>query len=273
MKLNLHKKFSEKIPLVATVFESLEIKYYLLGAQVRDIRLGDVGKISSRITNDIDFAIMLTEVNEYEKVAQKLYSLGFGKLGDTKFCIGEKENKVEIDIIPFSNLQNIDVRKYIQETFEYSIVGYQEVAQFSEVEIIEGKEINVASVAGIFILKLVSWTEKSERLKDLEDLYEILLCCGEIFSDEFYDKYAVNLHNEFQDDYQFEFGVFMLGTHIAPILQQSETLSAHIHAIIQKEMQDKAGKMTTYWINRNFLQEVKQSRRLFQLLLQGINYV
>jgi predicted nucleotidyltransferase len=82
----------------------------------------------------------------------------------------------EIDIFPFGNVAKDDGNIYWppDETIAMSVWGFPEMADSTiSVEIDDEFTINIASLPGLFILKLAAW--KDRHLKSTKDAYDMAL--------------------------------------------------------------------------------------------------
>ncbi len=96
--------FSEVFNIIDTVMKQLSVPYYLIGANAIALELLKEGIKPNRGTKDIDFAIMLSSMKEYENIRKALEAKGFRKAKEPWTYFYEKENVV-IDLLPFGQIQ------------------------------------------------------------------------------------------------------------------------------------------------------------------------
>ena len=94
--------FKESFDCIDEVMVELKIPYYLIGVSAIALELLKNGIKPSRGTKDIDFAIMISSIKEYENVSAALEIKGFNKVAPD-FRTGTPKLKVE-DIFYFKML-------------------------------------------------------------------------------------------------------------------------------------------------------------------------
>ena len=72
--------FKEVFDIIDDVLVKLNIPYYLIGASAVALELLKGGIKPSRGTKDIDFAIMIASIQEFEAVIEELLKYGFNKV-------------------------------------------------------------------------------------------------------------------------------------------------------------------------------------------------
>ncbi|WP_025663174.1 hypothetical protein [Aquimarina megaterium] len=72
--------FKEVFDCIDDVLVKLNIPYYLIGASAVALELLKGGIKPSRGTKDIDFAIMISSIKEFEAVVEELLKHGFNKV-------------------------------------------------------------------------------------------------------------------------------------------------------------------------------------------------
>lgn len=74
--------FKEVFDIIDRVLTQLDIPYYLVGANATHLQLLKEGTYQMRGTKDIDFAIMISSIEQYEIVVSELKEKGFETLRD-----------------------------------------------------------------------------------------------------------------------------------------------------------------------------------------------
>lgn len=180
--LNISDKISPTISkiliLIDEVAKKNNVDFFVAGATARDIILNTVYGIKvHRATNDIDFAIRINSWEQFNSISEDLVRKGFEK---TNIIHRFNFNNFPVDFVPFGAIANDEttITWPDKNEKEMSVLGFSEVYENIElVKINENPEtiIKFASVEGLTILKLVSWTENPSRnQKDADDLLLIM---------------------------------------------------------------------------------------------------
>ena len=233
-------------PLLKSLLEKLTkyfikvgIRFYIIGATARDIVMQIHNEKSGRATYDLDIAIAISDWNEYKKVEDGILNIeGFKKDIDQKQRFIYL-NDFQLDIIPFGNVMKEDDKIFWppEEDIAMSILGFSEVNKHTfPVKIDDEIEIQVASLAGVFILKTIAWTERHlQGNKDADDMAFIIANYLTI-----YEKRAIEEHYDFIyaiDDFDtFTAGSKLLGLDIASLLSDNNSALEKITNIIKSEL-------------------------------------
>lgn len=153
------------------VARSLNIDYFLAGAQARDLILGHVfNKRTGQATYDLDLGICLEDWAKFDKLKSILISMGCFTEGKAPqkmhFKRPQDQYSTPLDLIPFGGVENLD--STIEWPPEMNVV--MNVSGFSEVlrsaillKIAEDFSIRVASLAGMAALKLIAWQDRGQE--------------------------------------------------------------------------------------------------------------
>lgn len=174
---------------------ALKLDMLLVGATVRDIILGHWHEINiSRATMDVDIAVLVGEWSAYHDFMQLL-------IASSSFTADAKTNhrlifqgSLLVDIIPFGGIETED-RNIIwpDDTGTMSVGGFKDVYKHAlSAHICQGKEIRLASLPGMAILKITAWDDRHNEFptKDAEDLALILYNYANAGNvDRLYDDY------------------------------------------------------------------------------------
>jgi predicted nucleotidyltransferase len=278
MKNTLKKTYKElSNPFIAEVYALIDgvckknnISCYLIGAQARDINLLESGIRPMRGTMDIDFAVMLPDMNTYENVFKELLDVGFRKTNMPYRIIYDKTDTV-IDILPFGEIEEVGTVKFIERQVMLSVIGFKEVNEIAQEIQVGDLVIRVTPMEGIFILKLVSWNEKPiDRSKDLEDLQFILKNYFELNSEIIYDHHTDFFEEISEQNFQILAGARVLGRDMAKALNLSQQLKLKIENILKHRLQNKLGDMNHY--QNEFRDEIESMNKIIiEQILKGIN--
>lgn len=173
-------------PLLKPILEELHsyfsgtgIKFYVIGATARDIIMEIHEQPSSkRATYDLDIAIAISSWDEFARVEAGIIALpNFDKDPKQKQRFIYQE-KFELDIVPYGEIMK-DKEKIFwppDESFAMTVLGFSEVEKETvKIEIDNNLTIDVVSLAGIFILKILAWKDRNYKgNKDADDIAFII---------------------------------------------------------------------------------------------------
>ena len=158
-------------------FSKIGSDFFVIGATARDIILRVLANTSARRkTKDLDIAIAVTGWDKYNEICQALIADGLGKSTQQaqRFYFGE----YEVDIVPYGAVAKEDDNIYWppEETIAMSVKGLDEVlSEVITVSIDNELEIKIASLHGLFLLKLNAWLDRNIGTnKDAEDMWYIV---------------------------------------------------------------------------------------------------
>lgn len=158
-------------------FSRIGSDFFVIGATARDIILRILVNTSARRkTKDLDIAIAVTGWDKYNEICQELIADGLEKSihQAQRFYFGD----YEVDIVPYGAVAKIDDNIYWppEETIAMSVKGFDEVlSEAITVSIDNEFEIKIASLHGLFLLKLNAWLDRNIGTnKDAEDMWYIV---------------------------------------------------------------------------------------------------
>ncbi len=158
-------------------FSRIGSDFFVIGATARDIILRVLVNTSARRkTKDLDIAIAVTGWNKYNEICQALIADGLEKSihQAQRFYFGD----YEVDIVPYGAVAKTDDNIYWppEETIAMSVKGFDEVlSEAITVSIDKEFEIKIASLHGLFLLKLNAWLDRNIGTnKDAEDMWYIV---------------------------------------------------------------------------------------------------
>ncbi len=235
----------ELFEIIKNTADTQDIKFFVIGASARDMILEYGYKIKTkRATMDIDLGVQVADWGQYEKLKQ-------GLIDTTNFEQDRQEQRLKfknillVDIIPFGEIAEPE-HKYTwlsEDGNEMSTLGFSE--SFEDAILVRLRnspvlEIKLTSLAGLAILKIISWHDNPARGRDAKDLSLIIhnyLYAGNeerIFDEEndIFDKIKKD-----QGDYHKNAGARLLGRDIAKIaLPESKK---KIIEILKEETKDE----------------------------------
>lgn len=229
----------ELLKKLTDYFQSIGSEFYVIGATARDIILSGVhNQTSSRRTADLDIAIAIKDWSKFEQISKELCDIeGFHKSSKQKQLFWYKRD-FKLDIVPFGEVAKADNNIYWppEEEFAMSVSGFTEVANHTlDVTIDNEFTIKVASLPGIFILKLSAFNDRKNKTnKDADDLAFIIENYLEINQErvatDHYDIYEVENFNTFTA------GATLLGRDIKSILGENEDTINNFIKILEDEL-------------------------------------
>jgi predicted nucleotidyltransferase len=255
-------------------FDSIQTKFYIIGATARDMIMDAHGEKSGRSTRDLDIAIAIPDWDKYQKI----------ELGLTKMDAFVKDPKQKqrfifkgfylLDIVPFGDIMKMDDKIFWppEEETAMSVLGFSEVDKATQKVIVdENLTLNIASLAGIFLLKIVAWNDRhTSSNKDADDLGFILRNYFNINENR-----IVQHHFDLYDDDNFSTvtaGASLIGRDIAEILKDTATTKQKIKSILNIELQKQDESKLINQIletNKNFKYE--ETLKCLQNIINSLN--
>ncbi len=262
--------FKEVFNLADEACRDLNTPLYLIGAQARHFHLAEKGIKPSRGTMDIDFALMLPDMNIYEKLLDSLLNKGFRKAAEPYRIIHDATNTV-VDLLPFGEVEEKGTVKFTDRKTELSVVGLKEVLnEPSRMKLDEETTVQVTPLEGIIILKLISFDEKPERTKDLDDIHDILIHYFEMNDNRFYEILPDCMDEFSETHFTLEAGAWLAGYDIGRLLTAYDSLKKYIVNILENEVNQEAGKISRYFYNKAYFEDIETIKYIFNLILKGI---
>lgn len=145
----------ETFECIDDVMRELEIPYYLIGASAIDLQLSKKGIRPKRATKDIDFAVMVSNLREFERMRDALVAKGFRKV-NAPWTFSSEEFNVTIDMLPFGDIEDNQNVNFNERFMDLHVLGFREVMDEAEPVYIEDKIANIPPLPGMVILKLIS---------------------------------------------------------------------------------------------------------------------
>ena len=240
--------FKEVFDAIDEVMIKLNVPYYLIGASAVALELLKEGIKPNRGTKDIDFAIMIASIKEYEAIVEELANYGFNKVEAPWTLYNEKFNVV-IDLLPFGEIEENFTINFDKRHTDLHMLGFKEVLQNPETVQIEDKSVKIPSLAGMVILKLIAWSDRPEERDN--DLYDILRIIEHYFDLNFDE--IVEHHNDTfpeEDDLdQLKIAARVLGRNASTFLNVSEVINNRILKTINENVIDaKDSPIAKQWV-------------------------
>lgn len=262
--------FKKVFNLVDDSCQKLNAPLYLIGAQARHFHLAEQGIKPGRGTGDIDFAIMLPDMDIYEELLQSLLKNGFRKVTEPYRIIHDATNTV-VDLLPFGEVEQKRTVRFTDRKTELSVVGLKEVLnEPSQMKLDEETTVQVTPLEGIIILKLISFDEKPERTKDLDDIHDVLIHYFEMNDNRVYEILPDCMDEFSETHFTLEAGAWLAGYDIGKLLAAYDSLKKYIVSILENEVNQEAGKISRYFYNKAYFEDIETIKYIFNLILKGI---
>ncbi|WP_316846392.1 nucleotidyl transferase AbiEii/AbiGii toxin family protein [Pedobacter psychrodurus] len=259
---------------IIPVFENLDIRFFIIGATARDIIMELNGQKSARRTQDIDIAIAVNKWEEFAAVEKAITGLdNFTK--DAK----QKQrflylNEFQVDIVPFGGIANEKHKIFWppDQSFAMTVLGFDEAQQHVHKVEIDGElTIEIVSLTGIFILKLVAWRDRHHKNnKDADDMGFILQNYLNI-----HDERAANEHYDqvygLEDFTVTKAGAALVGIDVNLMVSANQESKNALKEIIEKEVaREENSILFNQIIETNHIkyEEVFES---FQIILEKLS--
>ncbi len=203
-------------------FKQAGISFFVIGATARDIVMELHNEKSGRLTHDLDIAITVNDWEQWQKVEEEIVKLdNFTKDQNQKQRFIYK-GKFQLDIVPFGDIMKQDSNIFWppDESFAMSVLGFDAAEEASlKVRVDQEIEIQIASLSGIFLLKITAWKDRNHKSnKDADDIGFIL----ENYLNINAQRAAENYYNQVYNDDQtiVSGGSTLLGIDVSEILKE-----------------------------------------------------
>ncbi len=242
--------FKEVFMIVDEVLTHLKIPYYLIGVNAVALELLKQGVKPARGTKDIDFAIMISSIAEFEKAVEYLVSRGFNKVKSPWTLYHEKYNTV-VDLLPFGQIQENDTEDFNRRYSDLHVLGFNEVLQDSVPVYIEEKVARIPPLHGMIILKLIAWSDRPEERDS--DLGDILLVIRKYFELE-WEEIVTHHFDAFPKNEidRLLISARVLGRKASGIINKSHALQSRIQLVLQDNIySSKSSRIGSKWAKEN----------------------
>ncbi len=267
----------EVLTAIKNVTEQYDTQFMLVGALVRVLLLEVVNETRVyRETKDIDFAIVLSDWEQYNEIINALLQIeGFEK--DPKQIQRLIYNKTRlVDIIPFGEITDSrnEIRWPPNGDLVLSMLGFEEVYEHSIIFEFDGElSIRAASLEGLVILKVFAWNDrKHSTTKDAIDLGIILHNYLDVNINEIYDVFWRWIEGEGENFDSLKLGAKVLGYKIGQILQRTPETKSQLVTILDTELANEEHSNLIFYMGGNSEQDIQceENYNLILMLLEGL---
>jgi predicted nucleotidyltransferase len=240
--------FEEVFRIIDQVLTEKHIPFYLVGVNAIALELLEKGHKPSRGTKDIDFAIMISAMKDFDDVAETLVEKGFNKVSAPWTFYHQKYNVV-IDLLPFGEVEQKDTEKFYERYSDLHVLGFKEVLAQAKDIFIEEKVARIPPLHGMVILKLIAWSDRPEERDN--DPFDILLIITQYFDLEF-DEITNNHYDALPegDMDRLLVAARVLGRRAAEILIQSKELEERILRILKSNIDPAQSPIAKQWAQK-----------------------
>ena len=236
-------------PLLKPILEKLtgyfskkRIRFYVIGAMARDIIMSLHGEKARRATQDLDIAIAIPDWSKYKMVEEGILKIeGFEKDTSQKQRF-MYEGIFIVDIVPFGDIMKEDDKIFWppDETVAMTVLGFEEVQKATKkVNIDNDFTIEVASLDGVFVLKLVAWNDRNiNSKKDADDMAFIIANYLSINEERAATDHYANIYMD--DNFNTNTaGAKLLGIDVSNLLKGSPQTKEKLANILKTEIAKK----------------------------------
>ena len=208
-----------------------------MGTVEHDIYLVAVTAVKVvRGTKDVYLDILISNEEQFQMIKEELLATGTLEAHPIEAVKLFYKGSVEVDLLPFGAIENEHRETRIQKPrlFVMDVPGFQEVYRDVVTVTIEGLKVNVCSVEGLIVLKLLAYGDRPQRTKDVTDIDHLIAAYFELFSEAIYG-------NEVMERYDAAFGNYLdlvsarvIGRKIKALLRASPDVLQRIETILGK---------------------------------------
>jgi predicted nucleotidyltransferase len=263
--------FNEVFIIVDEVLSAMEIPFYLIGVSAMALELLKDGIKPARGTKDIDFAIMISSIQEFEEVVKQLEQKGFNKV-KAPWTLYHPTFKVAIDLMPFGEIEEYDTVNFNERYTDLHVLGFKEVLEDTTSVEIEEKIAQIPPLYGMIILKLVAWSDRPEERDN--DLKDILLIIKKYYNLN-WEEIVTSHYDTFPEGELDEqlIAARVLGRKAAEILTKSDRLRNRIVDVLKNNSDDISNApIAERWARENDW-TVEYSTQIIKELKRGIEEI
>ncbi|MBT8340289.1 MAG: hypothetical protein HKP58_03785 [Desulfatitalea sp.] len=271
----IDKKTVALLSEIDAIAQNLKLAFFIVGATARDILLQHAHGIhTTRATLDVDIGVFVSDWEQFQTLKDTLVHTGkFSPTRQTQRL--RYDDELLLDIIPFGGVAKEDhsIAWPPEYDTKLSVAGFQECYQHAASLLVRAAPdlaVKVVSLAGLAILKLVSWDDNIERRgKDAADLIFIMknyIAAGNM--DRFFEE--ADILKEEASDYDRSSARF-LGREIARMV--GKATKAKLAGILEREAASSQGHKIAMDVLRQdaFQKEsYEQVVEYFNALLRGL---
>jgi len=258
--------FKEVFIAIDNVMKEVGAPYYLVGVNAIALELLKKGIKPGRGTKDIDFAVMVSTIKEYENIIDAMVDKGFNKV-KAPWTLYHQEFNVAIDILPFGEIEENDTISFNERYSDLHVLGFKEILENATNINIDEITVEVPPIPGMVILKLVAWSDRpEERDNDLSDIIRIIKHYFDYEWDTIIDNHFDLFAEEPID--RLKIASRVLGRQAKKYMDKSSRLKQRILETLEANLGDvERSEIAKEWTRRGNLEEKNSNLEYsFQLL-------
>lgn len=236
----LHPSIAEMLKAMETVFRKFDLDFFLVGAVARDIRLS-AGKefTARRKTNDVDIAVLLDNEEQFYAIKDALIATGEFEESAIKAIKLIYKGAMEVDLLPFGEIENEDRELQLSKhaLLVMDMCGFKEVYPFVDtITVSEGLSLNVCSLEGLVMLKLIANDDNPSRTKDINDIEHFLAVYFDLNQDEIFSDYmgVMDLYDTDINEFLQLVSARVIGRKMKEMLNNADDTTEHMKIILTK---------------------------------------
>lgn len=210
----------------------------MVGAIARDIRLStQEGFAAKRKTNDVNLAILLDDEEQFYAIKEALIATGLFEGSSYKAIKLIYKGAIEVDLLPFGEIEN-EERQLLLSRHTLLVMdmnGFKEVYPFTEtIKVANDLVLNVCSLEGLVILKLIANYDNPDRTKDITDIEHFIEVYFDLITNEIYSNYmnVMDLYNTEQNNYLRLVSARIIGRKMQEMLLSTPSTSQYLKLIL-----------------------------------------
>lgn len=170
----------EMLEIVSRFSLKFGVSHFIIGATARDLILHYGHRIAiRRATKDVDIGVAVRDWNEYERLREAfLESKNFRETRIEQRLIWNREDSIILDLVPFGQIESPKGKVAFPPdgAFVMTTHGFTEAEKDAvEVQLTDSLTIKVVSLAGLGLLKFISWMDRpNERERDVQDIWLVM---------------------------------------------------------------------------------------------------
>ncbi len=259
--------FNEVFEIIDKVMSSNDIPYYLIGVNAIALELLKDNIKPTRGTKDIDFAIMVSSLSQYDKIVDDLSEHGFNRVKVPWTLYQEKLNIV-IDLLPFGEIEEHHTVSFNERVTDLHVLGFREILENPKQISVEEIIVNIPPIPGMVILKLVAWSDRpEERDNDLSDILKIIQSYYDFNLDNILSMHHDLLIDPFD---RLKISARVLGREASHYLIKSNALESRIFKVLDDNLKDaQRSKIAIDWA-KALHQEVQYALEILKEFESGL---
>lgn len=260
--------FKEAFDIIDSVLHEKEIPYYLIGVTAVELTLLKEGEKPPRGTKDIDFAVMVSSLDQYHSIIDALVLHGFNRV-KAPWTIYHPGYKLAVDILPFGEIEQHDTVQFNERYSDLHVLGFSEVLGDPANAQIEETFVKIPTLPGMVVLKLIAWSDRPEERDN--DLADILRIIDKFFEHE-YDDIVENHFDTFPDgdlDRLIVAGQ-VLGRKVRTVISKSPKIETRIFQVLENNLTDVENSSIAKEWARIHKCEVKYAHSILEAFHKGL---